>query len=113
MLRADWVGNIEFFYRGKWIHFSSPQVEKISKESQIEMMLNANLMFKQPLVMLNTSAYDIPSQSCESFGEHGAESGQPILSTGNNKEIIQVVDDAGKKVQQLQHEAASRNSRML
>nr|XP_018627042.1 uncharacterized protein LOC108945507 isoform X2 [Nicotiana tomentosiformis] len=71
------------------IHFSSPQVEKIIKESQIEMMLNANLMFKQPLVTLNTSVYGIPSQSCESFSEHGGESGQPILSTGNNKEIIQ------------------------
>lgn len=71
------------------IHFSSPHVEKIIKDSQIKMMLDANPMFKQLLVTLNTSMYDIPSQSCKSIGEHGGESGQPSISTANNKGIIQ------------------------
>jgi len=68
---------------------SSPQVQKIIKESQIEMMMYANPIFKQPLVTLNTSAYDIPSQSVESFGDFEGESGQLMLSTGNNNEVIQ------------------------
>ncbi|XP_019260723.1 PREDICTED: uncharacterized protein LOC109238702 [Nicotiana attenuata] len=87
------------------ILFSSPQVEKIIKESQIEMMMYPNPIFKQPLVTLNTSAYDIPSQSCESLGEHRDESGQPILSTGNNNEIIQAnVRDMISESKLLEHQ---------
>lgn len=46
-------------------------------------------MVKQPLVTLNTSVFEVPSQSRESFGEYGGESRQLMLSTGNNNEIIQ------------------------
>lgn len=69
------------------LHFSNPKVEKIIKNAQNEMMMEA-AMVKQPLVTLNTSVHDIPSQSVESFGEFEGESGQLMISTGNNNEII-------------------------
>lgn len=35
------------------LHFSSPQVETIIKDTQVAMMLNDNPMTKKPLVTLN------------------------------------------------------------
>nr|XP_033511647.1 uncharacterized protein LOC117276402 [Nicotiana tomentosiformis] len=70
------------------LHISSPAVAKIIKEALVSMMLNVNPMIKQPLVTLNTSAQKVPSQIVESFGEHSGGSGQPLLSTGNEKEVI-------------------------
>lgn len=58
-------------------------------------MLHDSSNFKQPLVTLNTTTYDIPYQSCESFGEHGGESGQLILSIGNNKFWGEQEEDEG------------------
>lgn len=52
------------------------------------MMMNANPTINQPLVTLNTSALEIPSQSWESFGEHGSDSGQHLVSTGNDYEVV-------------------------
>nr|XP_009801946.1 PREDICTED: uncharacterized protein LOC104247588 [Nicotiana sylvestris] len=46
-------------------------------------------MVKQLIVTLNTSVYEVPSQSMESCGDYGGEPGQLMLSTGNNNEIIQ------------------------
>lgn len=70
------------------ILFSSSQVENIIKQAQAEMVMNTTLV-KQPMVTLNTSVFDVPSQSVESFGEFKGESGQLVLSTGNNNEVIQ------------------------
>lgn len=52
--------------------FSNPNVEKIIKDAQNEMMIKHTLL-KQPLVTLNTSVFD--TQSVESFGEFEGESG--------------------------------------
>lgn len=49
-------------------------------------MMLSTTMLKQPLVTLNTSVFDIPSQSANSYGEF---EGEHALSTGNNNEIIQ------------------------
>lgn len=70
------------------LHFSSPHVEKIIKDTQNAMAAHTNIV-KQPVVTLNTSVYEVPSQSLESFGEHRSDTGQLVLSTGNNNEIIQ------------------------
>lgn len=70
------------------ILFSSSQVENIIKQAQAEMVMNTTLV-KQPMVTLNTSVFDVPSQLVESFGEFKGESGQLVLSTGNNNEVIQ------------------------
>nr|XP_009791723.1 PREDICTED: uncharacterized protein LOC104238914 [Nicotiana sylvestris] len=70
------------------ILFSSSQVENIIKQAQAEMVMNTTLV-KQPMVTLNTSVFNVPSQSVESSGELKGESGQLVLSTGNNNEVIQ------------------------
>lgn len=70
------------------LQFSCPRMEQIIKDAQNAMMLHTT-MFKQPLVTLNTSVFEVPSQSLESFGEYGGEPGQLTLSTGNNNEVIQ------------------------
>jgi len=70
------------------LHFSNPQVEQIIKDVQKEMMMN-NPMVKQPLVTLNKSVFEVPSQSMESCGEVEGETGQLMLSTGNNNDAIQ------------------------
>nr|XP_009780388.1 PREDICTED: enolase-phosphatase E1-like [Nicotiana sylvestris] len=62
--------------------------KRIIKNAQNEMMMNSTLV-KQPLVTLNTSVFDVLSQSVESFGDFEGESGQIMLSTGNNNEVIQ------------------------
>lgn len=69
------------------LHFSNPNVEPIIKDAQNEMIMKAN-MVKQPLATLNTSVFDVPSQSVETFGEFEGEFGQLMLSTGNNNEVI-------------------------
>lgn len=70
------------------LQFSNPHVEQIIKNVRNEMMMN-NTLVKQPLVTLNTSIFYVPSQSVESFGEFESESGQHVLSIGNNNEVIQ------------------------
>lgn len=67
------------------MHISNLEVTRIIKESQVAMM---NPMIKQPFVTLNTLAQNVPSQCFELFGEHSGGSGQPLLSTGNNNEVI-------------------------
>lgn len=69
-------------------HFSNPHVQQIIKDTQNAMMMNSSVV-KQPFVTLNTSVFEIPSQSVESFGEFEGESGQLMLSTGNNNNVIQ------------------------
>jgi len=69
------------------LHFSSPQVEQIIKETQAAMGMQTN-MFKQPLVTLNKSVFEVPTQSMESYGEYGGVSEQLMISTGNNNEIV-------------------------
>ncbi|XP_070030762.1 uncharacterized protein [Nicotiana sylvestris] len=63
------------------MHFSNPQVEQIIKDAQNEMMKNSTVV-KQPVVTLNTSVYDIPSQSAESFGELEGESSSLCCQRG-------------------------------
>ena len=41
------------------------------------------------LVTLNTSVFDVPSQSVETYDDFEGEAGQIFLSTGNNDEFIQ------------------------
>lgn len=68
------------------LHFSSPHVEQIIREAQNAMMVNN--MVNYLLVTLNTSVFEVPSQSFEFCGEHGGDQGQMVVSTGNNIEVI-------------------------
>lgn len=72
------------------LHISSPAVAKIIKDTQVAMMLNSNHMINKPLVTLNTSVHEIPSKFLESFGDHGSETGQVLLSTRNDKEVVKI-----------------------
>lgn len=70
-------------------HFSSPHVEKIIYDTHAAMLTHTNLV-KQPLVTLNISVFEVPTQSMESCGEHGDEFGQLMTSIGNTNEVIRV-----------------------
>lgn len=48
-------------------------MEKIIKDTQTAMIMNTN-MVNPPIVTLNKSVFEIPSQSLESFGEYGIKS---------------------------------------
>lgn len=68
------------------LRFSCPHVEQIIREAENAMMVKN--MVNQPLVTLNTSVFEVLSESFESCGEHGGEQGKMVLSTGNNNEVI-------------------------
>ncbi|OIT37325.1 hypothetical protein A4A49_08738, partial [Nicotiana attenuata] len=69
------------------LHISDPHLAKMIKESHAAMLMHTTRKINAPLVTLNTSVHDVPSQSLESFGERHGESGQQLLSTGNNQQV--------------------------
>ncbi|KAG5592380.1 hypothetical protein H5410_042894 [Solanum commersonii] len=70
------------------LHISNPKVNKIIQECEAVMALKSNLAIKPPIVPLNTLAHKVPTQSLESFRELQGESGQIILSKGNDKDLV-------------------------
>ncbi|KAH0638903.1 hypothetical protein KY285_035489 [Solanum tuberosum] len=70
------------------LHISNPEVNKIIQECEAAMTLKSNLAIKSPIVTLNTLAHKVPIQSLESFGKLQVESGQLILSKGNDKDLV-------------------------
>uniref|UniRef100_A0A3Q7IVJ6 Uncharacterized protein n=1 Tax=Solanum lycopersicum TaxID=4081 RepID=A0A3Q7IVJ6_SOLLC len=71
------------------LHISTPEVNKIIKDCEVTMALKSNnLMIKQPILTLNTLAHEVPIQSLESFRKLQGESGQFILSKGNDKDLV-------------------------
>ncbi|KAH0714103.1 hypothetical protein KY284_007008 [Solanum tuberosum] len=70
------------------LHISNPEVNKIIQECEASMALKSNLAIKPPIVTLNTLAHEVPTQSLESFRELQGESGQLILSKGNDKDLV-------------------------
>lgn len=77
------------------------------------MMMSSNPIIKQPLVTLNTSVHDVPSQSLESFGEHGDVSGQLLLSTGNDYDVVKEDMREENNVQIGQHENAQHQRELF
>ncbi|KAH0715185.1 hypothetical protein KY284_008090 [Solanum tuberosum] len=69
------------------LHISNPEVNKIIQECEAAMALKSNLAIKPPIVTLNFLAHEVPTQSLESFRELQGESGQRILSKGNDKDL--------------------------
>ncbi|KAJ8547629.1 hypothetical protein K7X08_011215 [Anisodus acutangulus] len=59
--------------------------------------------FHSLMVTLNTSKFEIPTQSMELFGEHRDDSGQQLMSTGNEQDVDKIVSfpsaHLGKKVE--------------
>lgn len=85
-------------------------MEKFIKNTRVAMMLNANSMIKQPLVTLNSSVHEVPSQSFQSFGDHESKTGKVVLSTRNDKEVVKIPasrkegnDELGQHEQDLDH----------
>uniref|UniRef100_M1BW03 NB-ARC domain containing protein n=1 Tax=Solanum tuberosum TaxID=4113 RepID=M1BW03_SOLTU len=70
------------------LHISNPEVNKIIQECEAAMALKSNLAIKPPIFTLNTLAHEVPTQSLESFRELQGESGQIILSKGNDKDLV-------------------------
>ncbi|KAH0638912.1 hypothetical protein KY285_035498 [Solanum tuberosum] len=70
------------------LHISNPEINKIIQECEAVMTLKSNLAIKPPIVTLNTLAHEVPIQSLESFGKLQGESGQLILSKGNDKYLV-------------------------
>ncbi|KAH0746427.1 hypothetical protein KY285_008084 [Solanum tuberosum] len=70
------------------LHISNPEVNKIIQECEVAMALKSNLAIKPPIITLNTLAHEVPTQSLESFRELQGESGQLILSKGNDKDLV-------------------------
>ncbi|KAH0693730.1 hypothetical protein KY285_020827 [Solanum tuberosum] len=70
------------------LHISNPEVNKIIQEYEAAMALKSNLAIKPSIVTLNTLAHEVPTQSLESFRELQGESGQLILSKGNDKDLV-------------------------
>ncbi|KAH0742607.1 hypothetical protein KY290_030600 [Solanum tuberosum] len=70
------------------LHISNPEVNKIIQECEATMALKSNLAIKPPIVTLNTLAHEVLTQSLESFRELQGESGQLILSKGNDKDLV-------------------------
>lgn len=67
------------------LKISNPDLAKMVKDAQAAMFINTTPKIHAPLVTLNTTVHDIPSQSMESFGERDGDSGQQLLSTENNQ----------------------------
>lgn len=59
-------------------------------------MTNSTKNIKPPLVTLNTSVQEVPSQSMESFGEHEGDSGQMLLSIGNDLNLEKSIHSLSK-----------------
>lgn len=54
---------------------------------------------------MNSSVFEVPSQSLESFGKYGGDPGQLMLSTRNNNEFIKAnVRDMAIKFKLWQHQ---------
>ncbi|KAH0669054.1 hypothetical protein KY289_023547 [Solanum tuberosum] len=70
------------------LHIFNPEVNKIIQECEAAMALKSNLAIKPSIVTLNTLAHEVPTQSLESFRELQGESGQLILSKGNDKDLV-------------------------
>lgn len=70
------------------LQFCSPYIEEIIKETQKAMMLSP-ILVKQPLVTLNTSVFEVPSQLEKSCGELEGEPGQIMLTSGFNSSVVQ------------------------
>lgn len=92
LMRGD-TGQLAHSSSTPTLQFSSPRMEQIIKEAQAAMAMHTNMvthtnMVKQPIVTLNKSVFEVPTQTMESCGEHGVESGQLMLSTANNSEVI-------------------------
>nr|XP_009605129.1 uncharacterized protein LOC104099745 [Nicotiana tomentosiformis] len=68
------------------LHISDPDLAKMIKDSQKAMLMHTIPKGKVPLVTLNASVHEVPSQSMESYGERAVDSGQQLLSTGNNQQ---------------------------
>ncbi|KAK6782833.1 hypothetical protein RDI58_020629 [Solanum bulbocastanum] len=70
------------------LHISNPEVNKIIQECKAAMALKSNLAIYLPIFTLNTLDHEVPTQSLESFRELQGESGQIILSKGNDKDLV-------------------------
>lgn len=73
------------------LQISDPELAQMIKESQAAMLRHTTPKIKAPLVTLNTSIQEVPSQSMESLGEQADDSGQLLLSTGNNQQVDKVI----------------------
>lgn len=82
----DAFNNVQESNATPTLQFSSPALAKMIKKSQAAMLMHTIPKVKAPLVTLNTSAQEVPSQSMESYGEHAIDFGQQLLSTGNNQQ---------------------------
>lgn len=69
------------------LQFSSPELAEMIKESQAAMFMHTNPNINTPLVSLNTSVHEVPSQSMECFGDQGSDSGKQLISTDNNQHV--------------------------
>lgn len=57
------------------IQISNPELAKMVQAAQAAMLQNTIIMIKELLVTLNTSVFEVPSQTMGSFGEYADESG--------------------------------------
>lgn len=55
-------------------------------DAHAAMKMNTTTKINPPLVTLNTSVFEIPSQSMKSFGKHADDSGLQLISMGNNQQ---------------------------
>lgn len=73
------------------LHISNIDVNKIIQVCKAAMTLKSNIATKPLIVTLNTFAHEVPNQYLESFGKLQGESGQLILSKGNDKDLMKVM----------------------